>query len=562
MNYTSEVESSISERNYGDNQTSSQIHSLASGQIASHVADITATLPLGKPQALTVLPTDAIARRFVDAYFRNVNRAYPFVNRTKVLNDLEIFGTLSQHSRSADSTLLYLIMAIGCTTLQRAGEIPPDTAASRFEIPYSDIIQECLCKEDIESLQILVLLALYSLFDPKSTSTWSIVGIVSRQAMLLGLTQRDPDEKALSAIDIELRRRLFWSIYVLDRMMASSLGMSPALVDNNLDVPLPGLTLEEFASCDRAYYTMILQTSRHVIQLRRLEDRILQQVHLNAMSPHTNRPTVLKDIRADIENWYSHGCLISPTEPDNVPIHNSITWLGARYYFLLILLYFPTQPSSEHTISQCELLRFTQKHLQLTSALFQQNQLPLNKVTLFRLFPVGVVMIHSYITSGTEIASSCPVRDEVATLLAIFEAFPESWKHAHLAADIFRQFLATVDTTPDLGAALRFPRSFATTQLEGSQGAHHRSVLRSLFSSLSALMQDALGKSSCYRIPNPAETMVSSFEMSLARQEPLFNPVSSSSNFHAAAYAASTGVNVNEEPMPDYEFRPLDLDFL
>lgn len=199
---TSEAELNMSESNYENDGTSSQTHSLTNGQIDSHAAEMTRTLPIGKPQqGLSTLPADAIARRFVDAYFRNVNRAYPFVNRTKVLNDLEIFGTLAQQSRNADSTLLYLIMAIGCTTLQRAGEIPPDTAASRFEIGYSDIIQECLFKEDIESLQILVLLALYSLFDPKSTSTWSIVGIVSRQAMLLGLTQRDPDEKALSAIE-------------------------------------------------------------------------------------------------------------------------------------------------------------------------------------------------------------------------------------------------------------------------------------------------------------------------------------------------------------------------
>lgn len=339
-------------------------------------------------------------------------------------------------------------------------------------------------------------------------------------------------------------------------MMASSLGMSPALTDNNVDVPLPGLTLEEFASADRVYHTMILQTSRHVIQLRRLEDRILQRIHLDTASPHTNRPTLLKDIRADIENWYSHGCLISPMEPDNVPIHNSITWLGARYYFLLILLYYPTHfNSSEPIISQTELLRFTQKHLQLTSALFQQNQLPLNKITLFRLFPVGVVILYSFINWGTE-SMPFPARNEITTLLTILDAFSENWKHAHHAADIYRQFLAIIDAAPDLGA-LRFPQPFVTTPLEGGQGTN-RGGLRSLFTNLLALMQDALGKSSCYRIPNPAEeSVVSSLEMTLVPQEPLFNPMPS--NHFPTAYNAGTGGN--EVPMVDYEFRSLELDF-
>ena len=546
---------------YEDNPTARQSHPLSDAQLTS-AGDLSGSTALDKQRMSSTLPPDAVARQFVDAYFRNVNRAYPFVNRTKILTDLEFFGGFVQQRRNTDSTLLYLIMAIGCTTLQRAGVIPADTASSNFEIPYSDIIQECLCREDIESVQILVLLALYSLFDPKGTSTWSIVGIVSRQAMLLGLTRRDLHEKGLSAIEIELRRRLFWSIYVLDRMMASSLGMTPALTDNNTDVPLPGLTLEEFASTDRTYHTMILQTSRHVIQLRQLEDRILQQVHLGRQSDvnasHAHQ-TLLKDIRADIENWYSHGCLISPMEPDNVPIHNSITWLGARYYFLLILLYYPSHFSSfEPVISQAELLRFTQKHLQLTSALFQQNQLPLNKVTLCRLFPIGVVIIYSLTNCGREVASF-PVRDEVATLVTILDAFAEEWKQAHQAADLFRQLLAVVDTATSDLVALRFPRpSFMNNPVEGARDTQN--ALRPLLTVLLTLMQDVLGKSSCYRVPDPTEGMVSSLEMSFARQEPLFNPIIS--NSFLATEAASASADEVEDAMLGCEFGPLELDFL
>ena len=545
---------------YEGNPTAQQSHPLSSTQITS-AGDLSGSTALEKQRMQSALPPDAMARQFVDAYFRNVNRAYPFVNRTKILTDLEFFGGFVQHRRNTDSTLLYLIMAIGCTTLQRAGVIPADTAASSFEIPYSDIIQECLSREDIESVQILVLLALYSLFDPKGTSTWSIVGIVSRQAMLLGLTRRDLDEKGLSAIDIELRRRLFWSIYVLDRMMASSLGMTPALTDDNTDVPLPGLTLEEFASTDRTYYTMILQTSRHVIQLRQLEDRILQRVHLGKQSDTNSshaRQTLLKDIRADIENWYSHGCLISPMEPDNVPIHNSITWLGARYYFLLILLYYPSHFSSfEPVISQAELLRFTQKHLQLTSALFQQSQLPLNKVTLCRLFPVGVVILYSLTNCGGEVASF-PMREEVATLVTILDAFAEEWKHAHQAADLFRQLLDVIDMAASNLVALRFPQSFINNPVEGARDTQN--AIRPLLTILLTLMQDASGKSSCYRVPDLAEGMVSSLEMSFARQEPLFNPIMP--NSFPATEAASTSTDEADDAMLGCEFGPLELDFL
>ncbi|KAL0934482.1 fungal specific transcription factor domain-containing protein [Colletotrichum truncatum] len=455
------------------------------------------------------LPRDAIARRFVDAYFRNVNRAYPFVNRTKVLRDLENLGESSKRQRDADTTLLYLIMAIGCTTLQRAGQMPND-ATSKFDVAYADIIQECLAREDLESIQILVLVALYSLFDPNGISTWSIAGIVSRQAMLLGLSRRSSEDRSLSAMDIELRHRLFWSIYVLDRMMAISLGLPVALIDENMDVPLPGLTIEEFASPDRQHFASILQTNRHVIQLRQLEDRILRQIHTRkqaevaALSP-ADRRAIVQNIRSEIENWYSNGCLVSPLEPDNVPIHNSVTWLSARYYHLLLLLHYPCHFNSCGSIvSAVELLRFAQKHLQSTSVLLQQRQLPLNRVTLCRLFPVGLVLIHSFIACAAE-CTSFSARDEVAVIVSILEAFPEGWAQARQAAHVFRQFMSLISGVPNNGyTTLHFPSNNNSIYGNGNSGQlsssreSYQAMVRPIITGLVALMQEVLGKSTCY----------------------------------------------------------------
>ncbi|KAI1636642.1 fungal-specific transcription factor domain-containing protein [Biscogniauxia mediterranea] len=512
------------------------------------------------PLSARRLPPDAAARRFVDAYFRNVNRAYPFVDRNKVLRDLETFGDFAKHRRDADSTLLYLIMAIGCTTLQRAGQIPGDTV-SKFEVGYSDIIQECLCRESIESVQILVLLALYSLFDPAGASAWSIVGIVSRQAMLLGLTRRASDEKSLSPTDVELRHRLFWSIFVLDRMMATSLGLPVALTDENTDVPLPGLTIDEFASPDRTQFALVLQTSRHVIQLRQMEGRILQQVHFRKQSEvssltQPDRRAIIQEIRAEVENWYSNGCLVSPLEHDNIPIHNSITWLSARYYFLLLLLHYPSHFNAfGPVISRAELLRFAQKHIQSTSALFQHRQLPLNRVTFCRLFPVGLVLMHTFI-SNTPDCSPFPARDEVTMLVNILESFPEGWVHAHQAAQIFRQFLATIGAVANYGP-LHFSQS-SYSQLGGPKD-NYQNVLKPQMASLLALMQEILGKASCYRfLEIPDERDLSDCGVPSAGQQLLSSPQGS-----GRAPMVNTSVAGSEDVVMNYGWGgPLELDFL
>lgn len=451
------------------------------------------------------LPVDAAARRFVDAYFRNVNRAYPFVNRNKVLSDLERFGTLTERSHDPDSTLLYLIMAIGCTTLARAGQVPEDTA-SKFEIAYSGIIQECLFDKSIESMQILVLLVLYSLFDPAAASVWSVIGTVSRQAVLFGLTRRTAKSGILLGTDAEFQHRLFWSVYVLDRMISSSLGLPPTLTDENMDVPLPGLTVEEFASSERTYYTTMLQTSRHVIQLRQLEDRILQQIHLRKTSEAgaltgSERRAIVQGIQLDIEDWYKSGCLVSPLDQDNVPIHSSVTWLSARYYHLLVLLHYPCHFNQcGALVSRAELLRFTQKHLQSTSALFQQRQLPLNRITLCRLLPVSLLLMHGF-GWCTSTNTVFPARDEAFVVLTIFEAFPRGWAHARQGAAVMRKFLNVISgTTRGADQSLQFDHN--PIGQGGQSKDESRRALRAVIDSMLELMYGLLGRTTSFAFPN------------------------------------------------------------
>jgi hypothetical protein len=536
------------------------------------------------------LPSGAAARRFVDAYFRNVNRAYPFVDQAKVLRHLEApheFASRHHHHRDAGSTLLYLVMAIGCTTLERAGQIPRDTSR-RFDIVYAEITQDCLSDESIESIQILVLLALYSLFDPRGTPSYSIVGIAARQAVLLGFSRRatastDMDDEQLaqsaSGNETELRHRLYWSIFVLDRMMAISHGLPVALTDENADVPMPGLTIDEFASAERASHARNLQTSRHVIQLRQLEDRILRQVHFRpradvaGLAP-PDRRVALAAIRADIEDWYSSGCLMSPMEPDNVPIHCSITWLSARYYHLLLLLYYPNHfNSTAAAVPRPELLQFVRRQLQSTSALFQQRQLPLNRVTLCRLLPVCLVLMHDFVAScseyvetggaptGAPTAVPYPGRDEVAILISILEAFPEGWTLAHQAGHVVREFAGVISG----GIRPAFDPHAALFHMGTSSGQPKDSpveLAKACITDMTGLVRQMLGKATCYQHIEYCTT---------EEREPV--RLNNSMNFPGQQMTVSQGVpqrsamgmpqtGISDDTVMGYGWGQLDLDFL
>ena len=457
------------------------------------------------------LGDDPDARRFVDAYFRNVNRAYPFIDQARIIRDLT--GTnsgttdpsataisVSTWRRSTDTTLLYLVMAIGCTTLRRAGR----HAGAPFEIPYSAIIHECLSHQGTEAVQVLVLLALHSLFDPGAVSTWAIVGLAARQAVLLGLSRRATPSDGLSSTEIELRHRLFWSIYVLDRMMSISFGLPVALRDKNMDVPLPCLTVEEFAAAERPSLSTMLQTSRRVIQLRQIEDRILGCVHTRknadvAKLPLADRLAIVQEIRRDIEDWHSNGSLITPLETDNIPIHSSISWLNAKYYHLLVLLYYPSRFSTFGLFVSCsDLLRFAQKHIQAIYTLFQHRQLPLNRITLYRIFPIGMVFLYGFMACTDE-GLHFPARDELAVLVGILEAFPTAdWPQARRTAQHLSQFLSIVSSLPTtIATGASMDVNPASTGF-----GYFSNAFRPVAHGFLSVMEEVLGKSSCYYVPD------------------------------------------------------------
>ena len=73
-------------------------------------------------------------------------------------------------------------------------------------------------------------------------SCWTTLGLAVRTAQSIGLhveSQSRNTLKGLNALDVERRRRIWYSIYVLDRLLSLQLGRPPAIHDDDCDVPLP-----------------------------------------------------------------------------------------------------------------------------------------------------------------------------------------------------------------------------------------------------------------------------------------------------------------------------------
>ncbi|EPE07872.1 multidrug-resistance protein transcriptional activator [Ophiostoma piceae UAMH 11346] len=410
----------------------------------------------------------------VRAYFRHMHRSYPFLYEEAILSAAEshIGRALFEDGCEIDlaSAKLYLVMMLGLEAISRFGsrssrgkggaaptglasggregmgsdsdEEDRDIAAaalSSVRMPYQDIVLACLRNRCIPAVEALLLLALFALFDPDGWSAWVIVGMLGREAVLLGLNRRWPSDPAEpDLLQREFRHRLFWSIFSLDRLVASVYGLSLAIQDFDSNLALPGVTTEEFAASSQAEHIATLQIARQATALRVIEGRCLSLVHMghdvgsgvaaaaigqglslgHSAAPFQQQPqqqrmllpslrerrAMIEELRGAADNWYTQGTLLARREAHAVHFHNTITWLNTNYHGMLMLLYCPSLFNSGPATSEdlLDLHRTIGKYVQSVHAQFLDRQLALNWTTMSRMLLVCRILLHAYLNLCTD----------------------------------------------------------------------------------------------------------------------------------------------------------------
>ncbi|CAG7924912.1 unnamed protein product [Penicillium olsonii] len=447
-------------------------------------------IPKGDDEARVSI---AASRNCLKAYFRHVHRTYPFLDNEFILQEFEAIcdkdATDDLLPRSALPNRLYMIMAIGYTSLQRAGEVQ-NIEEGQFQPCLKTVLCECVSQVNEESAGTLLLLGLYLLFKPGDQDPRAIAGVLTNHALAVGLMNEASNNQNISPRVPELRRRLGWSVYVFTRMISISYGLPFAFPDSIMKIPLPSIMIHEYGSEDGHQYAIALQVSRHVISLRQLETRLVNAIH----DPTPSIPP--QELRLQIEDWYTQGCLLSSStlwEQDQLPFHTTITWLNVRYQNLLLLLYTPARgDTAEENLPNLQAA--AQRYIQLSLILHERRHLPMNWITLCRLLSLAAIFL--YCTARW--APGIDDIPEISLLAALLEFFPSSWSAAHEASLILRR-LADIMTTSKSPLIPRSQLSETSVIPPSALGPEYG--LRSVQDDLAVLLGRTMGEASFYIWP-------------------------------------------------------------
>lgn len=374
-----------------------------------------------------------LATSFVTAFFKHNHRAYPFIHQPEFLANFQTFSLENLHENEPNFTYeALMVMAIGCTSLERAKILPQNKLSEALFQKAISFKSGEMSSRGIQNVRNLLLLGLYSYYDPTEFSTWEITGKLVRQSIALGLHKSLSESKraSLTAQEIEMSYRTFWSVYVMDRMVSGSLGRPLGILDSDVSVPLP---LPVFGDEENT------SISRTVIKLRQIEGTILQKVHsVGAKTDiaESEIPKVIDKIRADIELWYASVKVLQAPKTKQFSFHLTFSWLSTRYNQLLVLLYSPSHLVPSPSAKSLDIVsRACQLFVSTTYNLFTLQLLPLNWITLYRFLTICMAMLNCLRNWMLDV-EHC--KNEICYCIEILDAFGHDWAIAKKCAAAFR----------------------------------------------------------------------------------------------------------------------------
>ncbi len=188
----------------------------------------------------SALPSRALADLLIATYFETVGHTYPFLSesvfRKAYANFWEVPGYMPTGVWVATLNMMFAIGAF----YQFEKEAPTlDGVQHAIFLAKSRILaSDMFSLGTEETLQYDLLACFYLLLTNRISRCWNILGLARRIAQGLGF-HIEPSPVSYTAFQIQMRKRIWYSLYVLERHITCMLGRGRTLRDTDYSCSLP-----------------------------------------------------------------------------------------------------------------------------------------------------------------------------------------------------------------------------------------------------------------------------------------------------------------------------------
>ncbi|RDH16529.1 hypothetical protein M747DRAFT_244852 [Aspergillus niger ATCC 13496] len=308
---------------------------------------------------LTLLPTrKESAVELSKKYFRTVHLIYPFLHEPTHMSVIDRVYT-SQNENPLDLFQVYMVLSISALNLSR--ECKVHLPVEGYYASAMKYVEQVCSYGSVTALQCMLLLMVYALHNPSSNvNIWNLNYQCLASVIDLGL-QRDvrvSPSLGISLLDQEMRTRIFWVVYTLDRAICTMMGRPIGIRDEACEMRFPlDMTDTDLLHPD-SYHNgeqeppSHMSHSIHLFKLAKMNSEIKYVMHsIQREVPSYAYPPVRdifawqRDMMSTLKNWKS-------TIPQDTASEDTMSKLcTARYHETMVLLLRPSpaipNPSEE-----------------------------------------------------------------------------------------------------------------------------------------------------------------------------------------------------------------------
>ncbi|KAH7347006.1 hypothetical protein BKA66DRAFT_447694 [Pyrenochaeta sp. MPI-SDFR-AT-0127] len=253
------------------------------------------------------LPSLGDAIELIESYFNALHITMPFLRKKDVFQQLErLYSDSPPYSgleKSQDLFQLHMIFAIGCLRNARRRKDHKATDHYATAMGKDAFLVNIPAYKQVQNMLLVFVFATHH--DVGIANTWEISRQTMRICVEFGLHSRTGAEN--NVLREQLRRRIFWSVYIADRFGSQNLDRPVAIQEEDITIELPINQHDEQLEAgnleEPELFTEVSTLIRHVL-LRRLGTNARTALSAMKASSFPSRSQVAKDWNHQLQAWY------------------------------------------------------------------------------------------------------------------------------------------------------------------------------------------------------------------------------------------------------------------
>jgi hypothetical protein len=407
------------------------------------------------------LPNEEHAYQMVEYYWSHSHTLYPFIQKAAFMKSLKVMYANPNEAvlQSSHSWLytMWMVFATSSTSLSSVMN-SEETKSIRYWNAAMTHFNETLEEGDMEALNAILLQVSYSFFNQVGLNTWYLVGIGIRLALGMGL--HTTPTKATIPIPKnvqEYRSRIFFSLYMMDRLVSITLGRPLGIRDDDIDI-------EPFAAADDndilsdkilPHQQLTLAAAAlplHILSLRKLAGEIFLRVYSNRNRdlPLPERDSIIRGLHEKLIEWRRNMPFPLPESRTQRVPHLCTTWFDLNYHNHVIMLYRPSPLCPSITFEKVTILAdASATSLRHVATMQRQQRFAFNWLNLFAVFTSTLALIYTVTAQPESICLYLQQSDALEDLriaVDILDTFGSKFPLASKYRDMVRDIISSLES--------------------------------------------------------------------------------------------------------------------